>query len=151
MTESNRTTRLQRSERLLKQYRAEKADFIWFTDEKNAEKYSERPHVCAVTTKRDRYPQHAYSEPRICPPNYNIGRAANVFCLRKNFSQHISRRPNKQTNRYRPTVLYSTNRKLRSTSTSRIESTHPPVDSAHPMKKSFPRYCAPHARHSHSL
>jgi len=34
VTESNRTTRLQRSKRLLKQYPAEKADFIWFTDEK---------------------------------------------------------------------------------------------------------------------
>jgi len=34
LTESNRSTRLQRSERLLKQYPAEKADFIWFTDEK---------------------------------------------------------------------------------------------------------------------
>ena len=70
-----------------------------------------------------------------CPPNYNIGWAANVFCPSKKFCRHISSRPNKQ---YRPTVLYSTNRKLRSTS---IESTHPSVESAHPMKKSFLRYC----------
>jgi len=29
-----------------------------------------------------------------CPPNYNIGWAANVFCPPKKFSQHISSRPN---------------------------------------------------------
>ena len=40
-----------------------------------------------------------------CPPNYNIGWAANVFCPPKKFSQHISSRPNKQTKRYRPTVV----------------------------------------------
>jgi len=76
-----------------------------------------------------------------CPPNYNIGWVANVFCPPKKFPQHISSRPNKQTKRYRPTVQYSTNRKLRSTSTCQIESTHPPVESAHPMKRSFPCYC----------
>jgi len=67
-----------------------------------------------------------------CPPNYNIGWAANVFCPPEKFSQHISSRPNKQTKRYRPTVLYSTNRKLRSTSTCRIESTHPPNEKVVP-------------------
>jgi len=76
-----------------------------------------------------------------CPPKYNIGWAASVFCPPKKISQHISSRPNKQTKRHGPTVLYSNNRKLRSTSTCRIESTHPPVESAHPIKKSFPRYC----------
>jgi len=66
-----------------------------------------------------------------CPPNYNIGWAANVFCPpKKIFPTYIQ-----------STELHSTNRKLRSTSTCRIESTHPPVESAHPMKKSFPRYC----------
>ena len=29
-----------------------------------------------------------------CPPNYNIGWAANVFCPPKKISQHISSRPN---------------------------------------------------------
>ena len=32
-----------------------------------------------------------------CPPNYNIGWAANVFCPPRKFSQHISSRLNKQT------------------------------------------------------
>jgi len=45
-----------------------------------------------------------------CPPNYNIGWEANVFCPPKKNSQHISSRPNKQTKRYRPTVLHITNR-----------------------------------------
>ena len=65
-----------------------------------------------------------------CPPNYNIGWAANVFCPpTKIFPTYIQ-----------STELHSTNRKLRSTSTCRIQSNHTPVESAHPMKKSFPRY-----------
>ena len=35
-----------------------------------------------------------------CPPNYNIGWAANVFCPPKKISQHISSRPN-----YTPIIL----------------------------------------------
>ena len=66
LTESNRETRLQRPKRLLKQYRAEKADFIWFTDEKiftvARPKNTQTDRIYApVTTKRDRYPQHACS------------------------------------------------------------------------------------------
>jgi len=74
--------------------------------------------------------------------NYNIWWAANIFCSPpKKFTNIYPVDRTKQTKRYGPTVLYSTNRKLRSTSTCRIESTHPHVESAHPMKKSFPRYC----------
>ena len=66
LTESNRETRLQRPKRLLKQYRAEKADFIWFTDEKiftvARPKNTQTDRIYApVTTKRDRYTQHACS------------------------------------------------------------------------------------------
>jgi len=67
LTESNHATRLQRSKRLLKQYPAENADFIWFTDEKiftvarlkNTQ--NDRMYAPVTAKKRDRYPQHACS------------------------------------------------------------------------------------------
>ena len=71
-------------------------------------------------------------------PTITLGRQPMYSAHPKYFQTYIQ--STEQTKRYRPTVLYSTNRKLRSTSTCRIESTHPPVESADPMKKSFPRY-----------
>ena len=61
LTESNRATRLQRSKQLLKQYPDEKADFIWFTDEKiftvSRPKNTQNDRMYApVTTKKRQIP-----------------------------------------------------------------------------------------------